>query len=178
METYPPEAPAAHAALLDAVATMLDAVAEKRRQEHALDRQLRGTRIQLQALMVPLSAALGMLPEGQREAPRARLAAIEAEYGSAPHRLGTTPISEALIGYLACREAETVTASEAQQWLARAGHAPRRRYAALALARLQGFGVVTRQRYGTYAIHRLHPELVARRMKVGKGEPAGRQEAG
>lgn len=165
MHANPPDT-AAHDALLRATETMLEEVARKRREEFALDRQLRGVRIQLQALMAPLTAALGALPEEARAGPRARLAEIEAEFGAEPRRLGITPASDALLGYLATREAENVTAGEVQDWLERAGHAPRRRYAALALARLQNFGVVTRRRYGTYAVHRFHPELAARRLTL------------
>ena len=166
-----PDRGAEPSALLRATETLLDDLAEKREQEYRLARQLRGTRMRIESLMIPLRAALGALPEGEREGPRARLARIEAQYGDTTRRLGTTPASEALLGYLANRDAGVVTVGEVQAWLEQAGHAPRRRYAALALARLQRLGIVTRQRYGAYAIHRFHPELAARRAQAGPEGP-------
>lgn len=152
--------------LLRAVDMMLEDLAEKRRRERALDRQLRGTRMHIEALLVPLAAALGTLEPSEGEGPRARLARIEAEYGPPPRRFGGTPASEALLAFLAGREEETVTVAEVQAHLVRAGLAPRRRYAAMALSRFAAAALVSRTRLGTYAIHRFHPELVARRLEA------------
>lgn len=176
MDPHAPDRRAEPSVLRRAADMMLDELAEYRRREHALDRQLRGTRLQISALMVPLAAALSALDRREGERPRAWLAAIDAEYGPERRRLGGTPASEALLGFLAGCDAESVTVAEVQAHLARAGLAPKPRYAALALGRLHAQAVVNRQGFATYGINRYHPELVARRLAAAQSldrEPAG-----
>jgi len=180
MHPHTPERRAEPSVLLRSANMMLDELAEHRRREHALDRQLRGTRLRIAALLVPLTAVLGALDRRGGAGRRARLAGIDAEYGPEPRRLGGTPASEALLDFLAARESESVTVAEAQAQLARAGLAPKPRYAALALNRLQEQAVVSRQRFATYAINRYHPELVARRLAAAQAleQAAGESPAG
>ncbi len=149
--------------LIEACTLILDELAAHRAHEAELTRRFRATRDRGQALVRSLDAAMRAVPPAERRPLLQRLDAIEGRGAPPSGALGSSPVSNAILAYLAAQTAETVTTAAVQEHLNAAGLTTLRAHAATTLGRFIRHGIVARVRRGVYRINRFHPELLAMR---------------
>lgn len=164
MSTPPPR-------LRDAASLILDELAALRARQAEISRSFRVTRDRGHALVRSFDALVRMLPVAERRPLLQRLDAIEGRAGPPAGSLGSTPVTNAILAYLAAHEAETVTVAAINEHLGAAGLTTIRSHAAITLARFTRHGIVSRLRRGVYHINRFHPELLSLRQGVEAAGP-------
>ncbi len=157
--------------LIDAAALILDELAAQRGAEADLARRRTAARDRAYRLLRSLDAVLSTLPPAERRPFVQRRDAIEGRAGPPAGALGATPVTSAILAYLAAHEAETVTVAEINEHLAAAGLPTVRAHAAITLGRFTRHGLVARVRRGIYRVNRFHPELAG--LRQGPADAAG-----
>lgn len=156
MSTPPPR-------LRDAATLILDELAALRARQAELSHHVRTTRDRGQALVRAFDALARTLPAAEQRPLIQRLDGIEGRAEPPAGTLGSTPVTNATLAYLAASTAETVTVAAVTEHLAALGLSTVRRHAAITLARFARHGLAARIRRGVYRINRFHPELLAMR---------------
>ena len=149
--------------LIDAASLILDELAAHRAREAELSRRFRATRDRGHALVRSFDALARALPPAELRPLLQRLDAIEGRAEPPAGALGSSPVTNAILAYLAAQTAETVTTAAVEEHLAAAGLTTLRAHAATTLGRFMKHGIVARVRRGVYRINRFHPELLAMR---------------
>lgn len=153
---------------LTAVASgLLDELAAHRRAEAEIHRRRRAARERGINLIRAFDALVRTLPAEEQRPLLRRLDAIEGRAAPPPNALGSTPVTGAVLAFLAAHEAETVTVPALNEHLAALGITEVKTHASITLSRYVRQGIVARVRRGVYRINRFHPELVAMREGAG-----------
>ena len=159
----------------DAASLILDELAAHRAREAELSRVFRATRDRGHALVRAFDVLARTLPPAELRLLVQRLDAIEGRAAPPSGSYGSTPVTNAILAYLAAQTAETVTTAAVEEHLRREGLTTLRAHAATALGRFARHGLVSRVRRGVYRINRFHPELLAMRQGAAP-ESAGKNQ--
>ena len=149
--------------LAEAASLILDRLAAHRRAEADLARRRTDERDRAHRLARSFDALVRALhPEEQVPLLRRR-DAIEGRGAAPAAELGSTPVTSAILAWLAAQDTETVTVPALNEHLRGLGLAHVRTHAAITLGRYARHGIVSRVRRGVYRVNRYHPELMAMR---------------
>lgn len=157
--------------LVEAAERILDELAAHRAAESELARRRTAARDRGARLVRAFDALARALPPAEARALIRRLDAIESRAGPAPGSVGSTPVTNAILAFLAAHEAGTVTVAALNEHLAALGLPTVRAHAAITLARFTRHGIVARVRRGVYTVNRFHPELMALRQGPAREAP-------
>ena len=149
--------------LVEAAGRILDELAAHRAREAELSRRRTAARDRGARLVRAFDALVRALPPAESRALIQRLDAIEGRAEPPAGSVGSTPVTNAILAFLAAHDAETVTVAALNEHVAALGLPTVRAHAAITLARFTRHGIVARVRRGVYRINRFHPELLALR---------------